>query len=197
MESRCGSGAYGNLIANPSEGYEYSFNGVDVGVFGDPWPNIAPTRAQTTSNNLLMPDTLAASWVGVEPQFLLTALHSLPPRVFVVVIFPQRKGRIRSAERTEVHLVVTIHFTNLLSALRCGPWAYERKFVMPVRRLPSNPDLDHLKYQAKDLLKEHAAGDRGAAQRLREFHPRSHRATDAEIFAAQLKVSDTQLTIAR
>ena len=68
---------------------------------------------------------------------------------------------------------------------------------MPVRRLPSNPDLDHLKYQAKDLLKEHAAGDRGAAQRLREFHPRSHRATDAEIFAAQLKVSDAQLTIAR
>jgi hypothetical protein len=32
-------------------------------------------------------------------------------------------------------------------------WAYERKFVMPVRPLPSNPNLDHLKYQAKDLLK--------------------------------------------
>ena len=135
-------------------------------------------------------------WSGTS-ILALTALHSLPPRVFVVVIFPQRKGRIRSAERTEVHLVVTIHFTNLLSALRCGPWAYERKFVMPVRRLPSNPDLDHLKYQAKDLLKEHAARDRGAAQRLREFHPRFHRATDAEIFAAQLKVSDAQLTIAR
>jgi hypothetical protein len=68
---------------------------------------------------------------------------------------------------------------------------------MPVRRLPSNPNLDHLKYQAKDLLKEHAACDAGAAQRIREFHPRFHRATDAEIFAVQLKLSDAQLTIAR
>jgi hypothetical protein len=68
---------------------------------------------------------------------------------------------------------------------------------MPVRRLPSNPNLDHLKYQAKDLLKDHAARDAGAAQRIREFHPRFHRATDAEMFAAQLKLSDAQLTIAR
>jgi hypothetical protein len=68
---------------------------------------------------------------------------------------------------------------------------------MPVRRLPSNPNLDHLKYQAKDLLKAHAARDPGAAQRIREFHPRFGRATDAEIFAARLKLSDAQLTIAR
>jgi hypothetical protein len=68
---------------------------------------------------------------------------------------------------------------------------------MPVRRLPSNPNLDHLKYQAKDLLKEHAARDAGAAQRIREFHPHFSRATDAEIFAARLKLSDAQLTIAR
>ena len=68
---------------------------------------------------------------------------------------------------------------------------------MPVRRLPSNPNLDHLRYQAKDLLKENAAGDPGAAQRIREFHPRFTRATDAEIFAAHLKLSDAQLTIAR
>ncbi len=81
-------------------------------------------------------------------------------------------------------------------------WAYERKFVMPVRRLPSNPNLEHLKYQAKDLLKDHAARDPRAAQRLREFHPRFARAnsspiTDAEIFAAPLKLSDAQLAIAR
>jgi hypothetical protein len=68
---------------------------------------------------------------------------------------------------------------------------------MPVRRLPSNPNLDHLKHQAKDLLQEHAAGDPAAAQRIREFHPRFRRATDAEIFVAPLKLSDTQLTIAR
>ncbi len=68
---------------------------------------------------------------------------------------------------------------------------------MPVRRLPSNPNLSHLKYQAKDMLKEHSACTPGAAQRLREFHPRFSHATDAEIFAAQFKLSDAQLAIAR
>jgi hypothetical protein len=76
-------------------------------------------------------------------------------------------------------------------------WAYERKFVMPVRRLPSNPNLEHLKHQAKDLLRDHAARDLGAAQRLREFHPRFARTADAEIFSAPLKLSDAQLAIAR
>jgi hypothetical protein len=68
---------------------------------------------------------------------------------------------------------------------------------MPVRRLPANPSLDHLKYQAKDLLKDHAARDAGSAQRLREFHPRFRRSTDTEIFDAHLRLSDAQLAIAR
>src|SRR5258707_1783351 len=68
---------------------------------------------------------------------------------------------------------------------------------MPVRRLPSNPNLDHLKYQAKDLLKEHTARTPGVDQRLREFHPGFDRATDAEIFDARLSLSDAQLAIAR
>ncbi len=68
---------------------------------------------------------------------------------------------------------------------------------MPVRRLPSNPSLAHLKHQANDLLKDHAARSREAAQRVREFHPRFARATDVEIFAARLKLSDAQLTVAR
>ena len=68
---------------------------------------------------------------------------------------------------------------------------------MPVRHLPSNPNLDHLKHQAKDLLKERTAHTPGVPQRIREFHPRFRRATDAEIFDAQLSLSDAQLTIAR
>jgi hypothetical protein len=68
---------------------------------------------------------------------------------------------------------------------------------MPVRRLPSNPNLDHLKYQAKDLLNEHSARTPSAAQRLREFHPNFSRVTDAEIFGAPFKLSDAQLAIAR
>jgi Ankyrin repeats (3 copies) len=68
---------------------------------------------------------------------------------------------------------------------------------MPVRRLPENPNLDHLKYQAKDLLKAHAARSLAAAQILREFHPRFAEFSDAAIFDAQLQLSDAQLTIAR
>ena len=68
---------------------------------------------------------------------------------------------------------------------------------MPVKRLPANPNLDHLKYQAKDLLRDHAFRGQGVSQRIREFHPRFARATDADIFDAQLKLNDAQLTIAR
>jgi len=76
-------------------------------------------------------------------------------------------------------------------------WVHERKFCMPVRPLPPNPSLDHLKHQASDLLHAHAARDPGAAQRLREFHPRFFGAADNEIFRAQLKRSDAHLAIAR
>jgi hypothetical protein len=68
---------------------------------------------------------------------------------------------------------------------------------MPVRRLPPNPSLNHLKYRAKDLLKAKAARNPDAAQLIREFHPRFGEATDEEIFAATLRLSDAQLTIAR
>jgi len=68
---------------------------------------------------------------------------------------------------------------------------------MPVRRLPSNPNLDHLKYQAKDLLKERTARTPGVAQRIREFHPRFRLVADAEIFDAEFSLSDAQLTIVR
>jgi hypothetical protein len=68
---------------------------------------------------------------------------------------------------------------------------------MPVRRLPSNPSIDHLRYQAKDLLKEHSARTTDIAQRIREFHPRFVRAKDAEVFDAPLRLSDAQLAIAR
>jgi hypothetical protein len=68
---------------------------------------------------------------------------------------------------------------------------------MPVKRLPSKPNLDHLKYQAKDLLGDHAARNVGVAQRLREFHPHWTESADVEIFNAKLSLSDAQLTIAR
>ena len=68
---------------------------------------------------------------------------------------------------------------------------------MPVRPLPEKPSLQHLKYQAKDLLQGHALHDPAVAQRIREFHPRWAKASDAAIFAAKLSLSDAQLAIAR
>jgi hypothetical protein len=68
---------------------------------------------------------------------------------------------------------------------------------MPVRPLPEKPSLQHLKYQAKDVLKGHANHDPAVAQRIREFHPRWAKASDAEIFSTHLTLSDAQLAIAR
>lgn len=68
---------------------------------------------------------------------------------------------------------------------------------MPVRHLPPNPNLDHLKSQAKDLLRGHSAREVQFAQRIREFHPRFHSSTDASIFRTPLRLHDAQLTIAR
>jgi hypothetical protein len=68
---------------------------------------------------------------------------------------------------------------------------------MPVRSLPSNPNLNHLKYQAKDLLKGHAARNLEVAQRIREFHPHFKNAPDAEIFSTGFTLGSAQLTIAR
>jgi len=68
---------------------------------------------------------------------------------------------------------------------------------MPVRPLPENPSLEHLRYQAKDLLKGQREHDRAIAQRIREFHPRWTKASDAEIFVAHLTLADAQLAIAR
>lgn len=68
---------------------------------------------------------------------------------------------------------------------------------MPVRPLPQKPSLEHLRYQAKDLVKEHAAHDAAVAQRIREFHPQWAKASDAKIFAAPFRLRDAQLLIAR
>jgi hypothetical protein len=68
---------------------------------------------------------------------------------------------------------------------------------MPVKKLPANPNLDHLKHQAKDLMRDHAARMPHSAQLLREFHPRFLHSTDSDIFAARLLLSDAQLANAR
>ena len=83
------------------------------------------------------------------------------------------------------------------SPFLCGPRVNERKFSVPTKQLPANPSLDHLKHQAKDLIRQHASREQRSAQRLREFHPSLRLATDEEVFSTQLALSDAQLAIAR
>jgi hypothetical protein len=68
---------------------------------------------------------------------------------------------------------------------------------MPVKPLPPDAELNHLKYQAKDLFKARSKRDPHAAQRIREFHPRFKHTADAAIFDAKFSLADAQLTIAR
>jgi Ankyrin repeats (3 copies) len=68
---------------------------------------------------------------------------------------------------------------------------------VPTKQLPANPTLDHLKHQAKDLIRQHVLREGRHAQRLREFLPRLRQATDQEIFSSHLTLSDAQLAVAR
>ena len=61
---------------------------------------------------------------------------------------------------------------------------------MPNRKLPVTPDLDQLKHQAKDLLRDIHAGEAAALAELKEFHP-------DQIEPANTKLADAQLVLAR
>ncbi|MEE2945947.1 MAG: ankyrin repeat domain-containing protein [Pseudomonadota bacterium] len=68
---------------------------------------------------------------------------------------------------------------------------------MPTKRLPNNANFDHLKHQAKDMLCDFRAGRLSAFQRAREFHPKLHGVSDAELSSRTFRLSDAQLCIAR
>ncbi len=61
---------------------------------------------------------------------------------------------------------------------------------MPARRLPVYPDLDQLRNQAKDLLRDLHAGDAEALADLKQFHTR-------QIDPKKAKLADAQLVLAR
>jgi ankyrin repeat protein len=62
---------------------------------------------------------------------------------------------------------------------------------MPTRPLPNDPSLEHLRKQAKRLLKAVRAGEKGALAQVQEFHPRAEQAL------ARPSLSDAQLVTAR
>jgi hypothetical protein len=61
---------------------------------------------------------------------------------------------------------------------------------LPERNLPVRPNLDQLKRQAKELLRDLRAGDAKAVSEFLQFHPE-------KIDAAEAKLADAQLVTAR
>ena len=68
---------------------------------------------------------------------------------------------------------------------------------MPVKGLPPNANLDHLKYQAKDLLKELAARNSQAAQRIRQIYDRVGRQVYLFLGATLIAIVLTSLYLIR
>ncbi|WP_394831052.1 LON peptidase substrate-binding domain-containing protein [Pendulispora rubella] len=65
------------------------------------------------------------------------------------------------------------------------------------RELPSEPHIDHLKKQAKDLLDGHKRGDREAIARLKTALPSLASSSEGEAAQAPLALHDAQSAIAR
>ena len=65
-----------------------------------------------------------------------------------------------------------------------------------VTPLPEHPDLDQLKNQAKDLVKNHKAGDPQALARIQSNHPRLAGSSVQQIQAFRFTLSGAQLVIA-
>ena len=68
---------------------------------------------------------------------------------------------------------------------------------MPTKRLPESANIDHLKRQAKELLRDFRSEHLSAFQRLREFHPKLASLSDDALSARTFALSDAQLSIAR
>lgn len=64
-------------------------------------------------------------------------------------------------------------------------------------QLPSNPNLEYDKKQARALLKAYKAGDSSAVDRVNAVHPRLENMPKRSIPPSEFKLSDAQLVIAR
>jgi hypothetical protein len=66
-----------------------------------------------------------------------------------------------------------------------------------IKSLPSRPNLEQLKNQAKDLLKSLKSGNPETKQRIQQSHPRLPGSSAPEMNTAELSLADAQLVIAR
>jgi hypothetical protein len=72
-----------------------------------------------------------------------------------------------------------------------------KEAFVPVRELPVDPHVEHLKNQARDLQQRVRGGDQDAAAAVREFHPRLADAAAGSIELARFRLTAAQLVIAR
>ena len=66
-----------------------------------------------------------------------------------------------------------------------------------MNKLPSRANLDHLKKQAKELLRLYRDGDPTAIARFVHHLPAAAHCTESEAIALQLRLHDAQCCIAR
>ncbi|MBT5533646.1 hypothetical protein HOK31_11345, partial [Candidatus Poribacteria bacterium] len=65
------------------------------------------------------------------------------------------------------------------------------------RNLPTRPNIEQLKNQAKDLRASHRSGSPASIPRLRDHLPSLSGASDAAVLAAKFSLLDAQLVVAR
>lgn len=71
------------------------------------------------------------------------------------------------------------------------------RLITPTKVLPQQPNLEHLKKQAKALRTQHRHQDPACCERLRGHDSAYRPLTNAQIFAAKFSINDAQRIIAR
>jgi hypothetical protein len=66
-----------------------------------------------------------------------------------------------------------------------------------VSPLPEHPNLEHLRKQAKELLRHYRTGDPAALEQIRRHLPAAKDKSDADLSAMSLQLHDAQSCIAR
>ncbi len=77
---------------------------------------------------------------------------------------------------------------------------HQKQNPIPVRHLPVRPNLDQLKHQAKELLRNFRRGDPAALEEFNQFHPELNRRGAGETPALpvnEVRLADAQLVLAR
>jgi GNAT superfamily N-acetyltransferase len=102
-----------------------------------------------------------------------------------------RKGRSPPA------LTRTCPSMSLLFGLDMRTPASGKEAIVPVRDVPSEPSLEHLKNQARDLQHRVRGGVPDAVAAVREFHPRLAGAAAGSPELARFPLTAAQLVVAR